>query len=183
MIVLEILKDMFPSHRGVYSSEEYRKTVINIFMRIGANMVLTGDTEDLSNARGMVKAITVLEQYTGTGSIIRSINSRVAATKTRDLGCYNSAGRDLLKFYRKRISCKCLKKIHLVARKTMPKLGLCCGCGKEKERELLNVCSKCMIAQYCSRECQVSNWPDHESNCSLFVRAVAANLPKNYSAE
>ena len=38
--VLEILKDIFPSHSGVYSSDGYRNMVIKIFTRIGTNMLL-----------------------------------------------------------------------------------------------------------------------------------------------
>jgi len=32
--VLEILKDLFPSHHGVYSSDEYRNMAIKIFTRM-----------------------------------------------------------------------------------------------------------------------------------------------------
>ena len=77
----------------------------------------------------------------------------------------SSSRRDALKFYRKRIMCKCLKKMHLEARKSTPKMGNCCGCGKEMERVLLSVCSRCMVMHYCTRECQIADLPGHRKEC------------------
>jgi len=82
-----------------------------------------------------------------------------------------SVRRDLLKFYRKRMNCKCLKKMHLEARKTQPKLGACGHCNETKERSLLMVCSRCRIEYYCSRECQVAASPEHRCECDEYVRA------------
>lgn len=176
MHVMDILKDLFPSHRGVYNSDEYRNMVIKIFTRIGTNMILTGRTHDTSNAGGFAKVITILEQY--NGDIIASTYSRAAASKCRDLEYYASSNneRDILKFYRKRTACKCLKKMHLEARKCLPKKGICSGCKHEAVRWSLSVCSKCMVTQYCTKDCQVADWPEHERNCNLFVCAHKAQL-------
>ena len=32
----------------------------------------------------------------------------------------------------------------------------------EQKRTLLKVCSKCRAMQYCSRKCQVADWPRHQ---------------------
>jgi len=77
--------------------------------------------------------------------------------------------RDALKFFRKRTACKCLKKLHLEARKTTPKMGRCGNCSQEKERVSLSVCSRCMATQYCSRECQVAAWPKHKKGCDILL--------------
>ena len=119
--VLEIIKDMFQSHRDIFISDKHRDMVIKAFTRIGTNMVLAhgdkaGDTNDLSNARCVAKVITILENYIGTGDVILTINGRSVSSKMRDLDCEFSNRRDVLKFYRKRISCKCLKKMHLEER-------------------------------------------------------------------
>jgi len=82
----------------------------------------------------------------------------------------NGITRELLKFFRKRITCKCLKKMHLEARKTQPKLGVCFHCNQVKERALLMVCSRYMMSQYCSKECQVAALPVHRKDCDDYVR-------------
>ena len=50
---------------------------------------------------------------------------------------------------------------------------VCFGCGKEAEK--LSKCSKCHVASYCSRDCQVSNWKKgpgggHKFCCEAYHR-------------
>jgi len=99
-------------------------------------------------------------------------DSRVVCLKNKNLDSGVSSGRrDALKFYRKRVSCECLKKMHLEARKNTPKKGICFHCKEEKDRSTLLVCIRCMIYQYCSRECQAAAWPDHKRRCDEYVEA------------
>ena len=98
------------------------------------------------------------------------IFTRGAATKLRNFNGGSSTGiRDELNFFRKRTSCKCLKEMHLEARKASPKMGLCYHCDKVEERTLLMVCSRCRIAQYCSMECHMVGWSEHKCSCDKFV--------------
>jgi len=117
----------------------------------------------------------LLENYGEKKDFMSIINFRDVATKKRDLFIENvdiSMGRrDMLKFYRKRMGCKCLKKMHLEARKTSPKLGECEYCGEVKKRALLMVCSRCMVDQYCSRKCQVADQYEHVEHCDQYVEA------------
>ena len=84
----------------------------------------------------VVAMILTLYEYGTTMNIESAFLSQNVIAKTRDLAPdMSSFKRDALKFYRKRVSCKCLKRIHLEARKTMPKMGKCLHCGVEKERE------------------------------------------------
>jgi len=121
----------------------------------------------------IAQSIMVLEQHnnnTDDNDIDSVMQSRVICSKNRDLdSLLSSISRDALKFYRKRISCKCLKTMHLEARKTIPKMGICGHCKHEMERVSLSVCSRCMIYHYCSRECQVAAWPNHKSQCDNYV--------------
>jgi len=39
---------------------------------------------------------------------------------------------------------------------------VCYKCGGPPTKK----CSKCQIAKYCSRECQLANWPDHKELCN-----------------
>ena len=156
--------------KTILKDERYKETVVNIMIRIGTNMLLNGSHANLDGALTLAKSIVVLEYYDGSTSLGTIINSRKAQTKRRDVDQDARSGRrDALKFYSKRTTCSCLKAMHQVARRTLPKMGFCYGCAKEIERVALSVCSRCMIVQYCSRECQVSDWPYHENSCDVYV--------------
>ena len=164
------MKSIFQTHTQIWTNESYRKLAIGILVRIGTNMLLQG--VDMSWPVCTAVSVVVLEHYNETKDGIDSVmNKRVVRSKGRDIwSSSTSIKRDLLKFFRKRTSCKCLKKMHLEARRTMPKMGRCMNCCKEHERVHFSVCSRCMIEQYCSRECQVAHWSVHERSCDIYVR-------------
>ena len=161
--VEKYLRDTFTRHQEVWDNKRYREMAVNIFIAIGTNSMLSKKRADSFLAH----AIVVLENYDG---INKTLNGPVIAAKLRDLLGSSAKHRDELKFYRKRTTCSCLKDMHLEARKTLPKLGICHHCGEEKERRLLMVCGKCKISQYCSKECQSASWPAHKSGCVALLR-------------
>jgi len=166
------LLELFKSRTHIYNNESYRKLVLDILICIGTNILLPlRGVVNTSWPRYLAHSIVVFEQYYDVDDINAVINKREVKSKLRNLECNVSSTRDLLKYFRKRTSCKCLKKMHFEARKTMPKMGRCHHCDKEMMRASLSVCSRCMINQYCSRECQVAAWPDHKSDCDEYVRA------------
>ena len=151
------------THPQVCHNESYRGMTIDVMASIGTNWLL-GNKSERSGVKVMAGAIMMLENYIGTGNnIVSTADSQIVASKRRDLATGNI--RDVLKFFRKRIACSCLKKMHLDARKTLPKLGVCFCCDVVKERPLLMVCSRCRITQYCSSECQVAHWHRHKRVC------------------
>ena len=133
---------------------------------MGANFLLGSDSTSVP--LGIANTIVILDNHKETKSVSDVFLTRGVSAKVRDLRCGNM--RDVLKFHSKRLSCACLKKIYSDARKSLPKVGKSFHCGIVKERALLSVCSKCRIDQYCSRECQVANWPRHEMHCDAYVR-------------
>ena len=170
MQVIENLKDALEKHPQIWNNENYRNTAINIFIRIGSNLLLHYDV--YFNPICIARSILVLEQYNGTDGIDSVLCSSRVLISSRDLNSgADSIRRDLLKFYRKRTSCKCLKKMHLEARTSTPKMGKCMNCSEQKERVALSVCSECMVTQYCSRKCQVADWPEHKRECNIVVSA------------
>ena len=78
--------------------------------------------------------------YNGTDDIDLILNKQVVISQRRDMSINSSERRDVLKFFRKRTSCKCLKKMHLEARKTLPKMGICWYCKDESERTCCSIC-------------------------------------------
>ena len=172
MTVVPNLKNTFQTHPQVWNNGNYREMVINILIRIGTNLLLAhfSITDGIDN---IAQVIAVLEKYEGSGDFESTINSRRVAGKIRDLYWSHSNNvRDVLKFFRKRTSCKCLKAMHLEARKTLPKLGVCYHCMEgnnceQVERASLMVCSRCRVAQYCSRKCQLADWSMHKCRCDV----------------
>ena len=159
-------------HLKVWQDGEYRAMLLNIFIRMGTNMMLHAEKRDTHGASLVATIITILEQLPEVGSLDIAFNGRRTRTKMRDLNTSCSSNRrDRLKFYSKRISCSCLKGMYQEARRTIPKMGLCYHCDQEKERVALSVCSRCMVEHYCSRECQVADWHRHEGMCDVYVRA------------
>ena len=169
--ILDILRDTFNTYSEVWNDDSHRKMTRDMLLGIGTNIIL-GNVNVLGFARDIAYAVVMLESYDGSGDIGSTINSRVLESKYRDLLCGGSGSvRDVLKIFRKRLSCSCLKKMHLEARRTAPKMGACYNCGQIKERVLLMVCSKCRIAHYCSRECQIAAWSVHRGHCDICVKA------------
>ena len=170
----QYLVDTFTTYQEVWDNARYRAMAVNIFIAVGTNFLL-------QNERGgyfLAHAIVILENYDGEG-IVSTLYSCAVATKVRDLG-YAGTKRDLLKFYRKRVSCSCLRDMHLHARKTQPKTGGCFHCKQVKERALLMVCSRCRINQYCSMTCQYADWLEHRSECDLCLTANAKTQKLNH---
>ena len=162
------LHDTVQKHADVWNNVSQRKMTMNILLRVGTNaQLLVKEMMPGDVALYLSHVIAALENYNG-GDIDSHFNSRIVATKIRDL--HFGTKRDMLKFYRKRVGCSCLRKIHLEARKTIPKVGKCYHCRVVKERAVMMVCSRCRIDQYCSRECQISDWPRHRVTVTVSVR-------------
>lgn len=50
-----------------------------------------------------------------------------------------------------------------------------CSCGKPGDKK----CSKCKIACYCSRECQVADFPKHKRVCKILAKMNLNSSPEN----
>ncbi|KAL7549450.1 hypothetical protein ACHAWF_012715 [Thalassiosira exigua] len=77
---------------------------------------------------------------------------------------FNGCWRSLVKFYAKRIPCNCLDGL-LAEVKSQPKTLLCSNCSVRMEMTALKVCNGCKATDYCSIECQRSDWPRHQKCC------------------
>ena len=83
--------------------------------------------------------------------------------------------RSITRFFAKRISCTCLKdKYDRV--KHQVKMGECFGCEKQMDFNNLLYCTRCSVAHYCDKKCQVEHWPEHKDKCN----AVSAEESTSY---
>ena len=171
MLITKNMRNALQMHPKVWNDDSYKQISISILIRIGTKR--RGDPY-VEASLTLAKSIVILEHLdpnNGTGSLSMTLLSRRVSTKMRDLdidAIRSSMRRDSLKFYSKRVTCSCLQSMHQEARKTIPKMGVCSSCKKVKGRVALSVCSRCMIHQYCSRECQVSAWAGHKKDCDIF---------------
>jgi hypothetical protein len=173
MSVFDAGCDAFKRNQEMWRDPSYRQMAINIFVCIGKNVLL--DKADVSSSVrqsssvDIAQIILILENYDGN-DFISTMYVRIPAMKARDLNdSGSSVERDLLKFYSKRIPCSCLKERYSEARRTLPKMGSCSSCRVAKQRTSLMVCSRCRVAQYCSKQCQGANWSVHQLQCDSFV--------------
>ncbi len=51
------------------------------------------------------------------------------------------------------------------------KIGTCANDVCENKVERLLKCGRCLFAEYCSRECQLKDWPQHKQVCALLKSA------------
>ena len=170
------------THAEVWNSDNYRDMAVRILTNIGANWVICNIEND---GGSIARLIMILESYGRTRDYELTIANREVATKMREMHIGEKVtknNRDLIKFFRKRMNCKCLKKIHLEVRKTLPKLGTCRYCNVVKDRGLFMVCSRCMVTQYCSRKCQVAASPQHREACDQYTRAHQQQTMANDSS-
>jgi len=185
LICLESLERTQPL---VWKDTSYQKELINILTVMAANQLLFddqfGDTPNKSFTHWglrLTTAILVLENYNGgISTTIYKQNVAEMYSRLNPLGGRNN-NRDLLKFISKRLSCSCLRNLNKIARKTLPKLGVCSGCLQVKERSTLRMCARCRCPHYlyCSKTCQATAWSkNHKVQCeeALMHRSISIGM-------
>jgi hypothetical protein len=58
-------------------------------------------------------------------------------------------------------------------------------CYSSTPKEALKLCSRCKVVSYCSRECQMKDWPDHKKHCKVLAelrkdKAKVSEIVKNF---
>ena len=172
-ILLEC-NSLLDGHPEIWNNKSHREMAMKILLRIGTNMILFNNKRSPTPyitfaSRIIAILIKILENYDEKITDMEDLPYIRSIATNPNLHAHAGNLRDLLKFYSKRITCSCLKKMYSDARKTLPKQGSCYNCNEVKERTLLYVCSRCRINQYCSRECQVEHWPTHQTFCDCHI--------------
>ena len=146
------------------------------------HLLLEENTEHKWSILGCLVAIVLsLEQYNpaeGIGGLLEedpsSKNVSTTGVKRNDSpvvdlllknrSTIEGCERSLTKFFAKRITCSCLAEKYSKT-KAQDKTSLCRFCKERKKRNSLMVCSICRDVSYCSRQCQVADWPCHKEYC------------------
>ncbi len=54
-------------------------------------------------------------------------------------------------------------------------------CDKCHRNSKVHYCARCNVAKYCSFECQVADWPEHEQSCMIIAEEKSNNLKQSDS--
>lgn len=183
-IIEELLQ--IPLYQGILGSDDRRANLKACFISMGVNYIL----EAAKNATitdgtpiapfimeyaiaiaELLLEIEIIEKWAAQdsrGCIERDLFRR-QLRKVRDL--HGGSDQTVVRFFAKRSPCNCLDE-HLRKVECLPKMGFCSGCHKSFEFMDLRKCTRCNLAHYCSRSCQVSDWPVHEKDCPLLQKSA-----------
>jgi hypothetical protein len=130
---------------------------------IGSKAVLDGDDKD---AQHYASFACHFEQY----NLVRLKKTQFEVNWIQVLELHQCDDmHSLVKYLRKRIPCSCLdQKCKEV--KSLPRFGLCCNpdCTLphgQVERSKMFSCTGCDEMNYCSHQCQKTDWPRHKEWC------------------
>ncbi|KAL3775796.1 hypothetical protein ACHAWO_003126 [Cyclotella atomus] len=70
-----------------------------------------------------------------------------------------------VRFVHKRNSCQCLEELHSKLKQTTVRKTRCGYCGELKDSREIKECLGCKVNQYCSRDCQLADFPRHKEDC------------------
>jgi len=168
---LDSLKMTFEKHQEVWKDDAMRKMTIDRMVSIGTDSIIG---ECIDCARTKSEAIIMFEKYT-SGDTFDSVLSKAS----EDIGyILNAEQRDIIRFYKKRIPCSCLDELYSEIKKSQDRGIGCDHCNQSIKRKDIKQCKRCKCANYCSRECQVSDWPAHKEYCKEMC-----SIPKNAKKE
>jgi hypothetical protein len=151
------------------SNEETRQKLQSLFINLGVNLLLRR-----SSSLAEPLTVTARRIQLSTISAIAVTNchydmimnwSEAISNNTRAFRDLYALPYDTLKFFKKRISCQCLKKLYLHER-AKPRHATCVHCAIMKERSQLFLCSGCLYSYYCGVECQTKHWSLHKAFCN-----------------
>ena len=125
--------------------------------------------DNIGQARGFASLACHFEQHVSV--VLKEDLSSIRVVKMFELGVADK--HTLVKYLRESIPCSCLDDVYKEV-KSIPKVGICCNrdCGQSRivERSTMLNCTRCRQANYCSRECQVADWPGHKEVCFPFYK-------------
>jgi len=155
--MVDAVYETFEKHEDVWKDSTLRTMAINIILRIGTDLIIDRNLF----ARFNCIAIVFLENYDGEDKLDSAVSKA-----TEDLTYLLCAEeREIVHFYRKRIPCSCLDKLYSEIKKIEDRGSRCFHCKQTVKSKDIKTCSRCKFVQYCSKECQIKDWPTHKGKC------------------
>ncbi len=156
------------------SAEEYDEVwryaskmewVVSYFLSLGTQHAITGFMKD---AHLCAYFACFFEQ--DVEFVFYGTRDSIDLTKVKELNFADN--HTLISYLKHRIPCSCLDEKYKEVKSTK-KMGICFnkGCGFFERDRMFN-CTRCRLANYCSKECQEADWPTHKKWCKEHATAV-----------
>ncbi len=163
-------------YSDVYDSE--MDAVISTLLSKGTDFVLDGDS-DAAHFHAVLACC--FDEWTA----VTVHESKAFMNWPKIVELYHADDHTLVQYFRKRIPCSCLDGTYKKV-KSVKKMGCCynpnCSQHARKvERSKMLCCSRCGIANYCSRECQKADWKSHKEGCGYIAEVKSAFDSKQQS--
>lgn len=160
---------LLEARRDEWEDENNSRWIQSYFVAQGTKHILD---ENDKGARVFAVFAALLEQVQmaekGDFGKAQAIMELLTAVDHRAAG-----DRTMLGFLKKRIPCKCLDERYGRV-KSQKKTGLCYSTQctlplRTTERSKMMTCSQCRMVHYCSRQCQLVDWPFHRQKCKDYA--------------
>lgn len=167
----------FEVHSAVWNEEDNRNIALKILASIGTNTILRGSATFETSIVFAMKLMELrheTERRWEKDGTPPNVGAALETSMTFVRKLVDGGSRELLSFYSKRVPCHCLDELYANAKASQRKVARCDGCAQTKDRTSFMKCSRCNMAQFCSRECFVAAWPVHKVACDFACNSKKA---------
>jgi hypothetical protein len=100
-----------------------------------------------------------------------------AEIEAANFRCDIQCPREFVRYVHEHNCCECLQSAYNELKTTTKRTSICDYCKELKPAKQIKECSGCKAAFYCSRECQLADYPEHKIGCKRIQRKLP-NKPK-----
>lgn len=164
-VLVAATKATMQDYAEVFQDPDKLELVISHFLMIGTNCILKGHNDGARWSASFAKYFQFVRDE--VSHYRNGTEQAQGASKITEL--QSADEHTLVKFFKNRVPCSCLDKKYKEV-KHITKIGICRypGCklpGNKVARNAMVYCTRCSLANYCCRECQVHDWKRHRKEC------------------
>lgn len=161
-----VLKEVYCKYRELNSKNQmlFRDTILsNVTQLLLHELNNASDISDSScnPSRPWVFLYLHTDIFDKRGGVFSQAGWIEAGNKINDISC----SREFVRFVHEHNTCNCLESAYNELKKTTRRTNGCIYCKVLKPVKQIKGCSGCKSALYCSRECQVADYPTHKMLC------------------
>ncbi len=168
------LTNVFPFSKWLGYADVYcskLESVISIFLCMGTRHILRGEN---NAARFDATLASFLVEWRDVH--VWKTKAVIKWSKVVELDTADEHTPAPVSYYRKRVTCACLNAQCKEVESMKKKMGSCysrtCSAPKVERCKML-CCTRCGEANYCSIECQKTDWKHHRLDCDCIVERKA----------